>query len=191
MAKAVDSEQAWQSMPSSYAILVSTIDSKGRENVAPAARFVKISDNPKVVGVCISKGHDTYTNIKETKEFVIAVPDADLARKVWICGKPFPAGVSEFEKAGLKKEKAWKVKPFLVSECPINVECVLEKTISIGEHDLFIGKVVAMHYDKIIDQLKSHQERKQFINPIFPLGEAWFRDGKGKVVNTGIDYKKV
>ena len=184
-------EEAWQAIPSSYAILVSTVDEQGRENVAPAARFVKICDEPKIVGVCISKGHDTYANIKKTKEFVIAVPDASLARKVWITGKPFSKGMSEFEKAGLQKGKAWKIKPFLVAECALNLECTLKKALSLGDHDLFVGEVAAIHYDGKIDSLKSHQERKQFINPIFPLGDSWFKDGKGKVVDTKIDYKRI
>jgi len=37
------------------------------------------------------------------------------------------------------------VKPPLIAECPVNMECVLRQVVSIGDRELFVGEVVALH----------------------------------------------
>ena len=38
-----------------------------------------------------------------------------------------------------------KVKPPLIDECPLNVECKVRQTLNLGAHDLLLGEVVAVH----------------------------------------------
>lgn len=42
------------------------------------------------------------------------------------------------------------MKPPLIKECLVNIECVLRKKITLGVHDLFIGEVLSAHVDKEI-----------------------------------------
>jgi flavin reductase (DIM6/NTAB) family NADH-FMN oxidoreductase RutF len=37
------------------------------------------------------------------------------------------------------------VKPPLIAECPVNMECRVIGIQEIGDHDLFLGEVVAVH----------------------------------------------
>ena len=34
--------------------------------------------------------------------------------------------------------------------CPVNIECRLQQTLSLGSHDLFIGEVVAIQMDEAV-----------------------------------------
>ena len=40
---------------------------------------------------------------------------------------------------------AAKVRAPLIAECPINIECVVQKRVELGTHDWIIGRPVATH----------------------------------------------
>jgi len=45
------------------------------------------------------------------------------------------------------------VKPPLIAECPINIECKLLSVQPVGDHDLFLGEAVAQHMDEdVLDE---------------------------------------
>jgi flavin reductase (DIM6/NTAB) family NADH-FMN oxidoreductase RutF len=48
----------------------------------------------------------------------------------------------KIEKTGFTLEASTEVKTPRIKECQINLECKLDKIVSTGDHDLFIGKVV-------------------------------------------------
>ena len=42
---------------------------------------------------------------------------------------------------------AAKVRPPLIAECPINLECVVRQALPLGSHVLFLAEVAAVHAD--------------------------------------------
>ena len=56
--------------------------------------------------------------------------------------------------AGLTPLPAQRVKPPLIAECPVNLECrLLDDPEPIGDHDLFKGEVLVEHVDAdLIDE---------------------------------------
>ena len=55
--------------------------------------------------------------------------------------------------AGFTVEKSEKVNAPRIKECKINIECKLEKVVTTGDHNLFVGKVVHIVIDsKIVDE---------------------------------------
>ena len=56
--------------------------------------------------------------------------------------------------AGLTPLPAHCVKPPLIAECPVNLECrLLEDPEPVGDHDLFKGEVLVEHVDAdLIDE---------------------------------------
>jgi len=181
-------EEACWLLPPRVVVLVSTIDGKGKENLAPHSEFVKLYTDQFLL--CIEKSHDTYKNIKETGEFVVAFPTIEIARETAITGKPFPKGVSEFEKAGLTPIKAKKVKASLVKECMANFECSLSKELgTIGTEAILVGDILETHYDKerVLSEAKTRLSSKLLLN--VEKGRIYTTIG-GKPVDTKVDYKK-
>jgi len=136
--------------------LVSTIDEQGRPNLAPFSFYNMISANPPVVVFSPSiprDGHkkDTLRNIEATREFVIAAVTWPIAEPMNACSTEFERGVSEFEKSGLTPIAATKVKPFLVRESPVNMECRLRQIIAFGDAPgaghAILGDVLAVHVE--------------------------------------------
>lgn len=127
--------------------LVSCVDKKGVPNIITITYVTGVNEEPPIMGIAI--GCKKYSNklIKETGEFVINIPTKELLSKIDYCGTYSGKEVNKFQETGLSPEKAAYVKSPLIKECPINIECKVMQVINFPSHDLFIGKVVALHVD--------------------------------------------
>jgi flavin reductase (DIM6/NTAB) family NADH-FMN oxidoreductase RutF len=128
-------------------VLVSSAAGK-RANLATIAWAVPLSSDPPLVGVAVYEEHYTARLVSKSKEFVINVPGASLLKKVKDCGSIHGFKTDKFEKFRLTQLPATKVKAPLVAECYAHLECKLRKKIKIGDHYLFVGKIVHASVDK-------------------------------------------
>ncbi|OPY91932.1 MAG: Flavin reductase like domain protein [Syntrophaceae bacterium PtaU1.Bin231] len=135
---------------------VSTVDKLGRYNLAPYSTFTLMSAKPAVLGFGIGntregKKKDTLRNIEDTKEFAVSVVNEDLAEAMNLTSTDFPWGVSEFEKANLRPEKADLISAPLVAESPLKMECRLHKILKFGKlpdvRFFVIGDILRVHVD--------------------------------------------
>lgn len=83
----------------------STVDEKGRPNLAPFSFFNGFGANPPILVFSPSRrGRDnttkhTYNNIKMVPEVVINVVNYDMVYQTSLASSDFPEGVNEFDKA--------------------------------------------------------------------------------------------
>ena len=142
---------------------VSTIDEDGNHNLAPYSFFNAFSSNPPLLVFSSNRRvrdnttKDTLANVINTKEAVINVVSHSIVRNMTISSVEFPAGVSEFEKAGLTPVPSEHVAPPRVLESPVNMECKVKDIITLGEGGgaghLIICEVVLMHINEdVIDE---------------------------------------
>lgn len=133
---------------------VSTITDNGVFNLAPFSFYGIMSSQPAIVGFNVTsrrdgKKKDTLVNVEATKEFVIAVLDETLVEKMVITAEHYPRDVSEFTKAGLTQVKADLVKPCLVGESVVNMECREIQILEFGQpprkSSWIIGEVLRVH----------------------------------------------
>lgn len=93
---------------------------------------------------------DTVVNIEATGTFVWNLATWATREAVNITAEQVPYGVDEFVRAGLTKEKATLIAPFMVKEAPVKFECKYHSTIRLpgnppmGTVDVIIGKVVGI-----------------------------------------------
>ena len=161
--------------------LVSTMDDNGILNLAPFSFFNAVaSDPPTLVFSCNrnapSKPKDTLANIEQNGEFVVNVVVDAIAEAMNRTAAEFPAEVSEFDVAGLTPAPSEMVKPPRVVESPVNMECKLDRVISLGspghEHGLVLGEIVLMHVrDDIID---GHRINHQLLKPTGRLAGSMY-----------------
>jgi flavin reductase (DIM6/NTAB) family NADH-FMN oxidoreductase RutF len=133
---------------------VSTVDDHGIYNLAPFSAYCMVSTSPVIVGLGVgTKRHgekkDTARNIEANKEFVVAMVTEELGDAMNITCAAYPPEVSEFPRAGMTPVKANIVKPALVAESPINLECRMVQNLKFGkagaEHNFFLGEVLLVH----------------------------------------------
>ena len=161
----------------------STIDKNGNVNLSPFSFFNLFSITPPIVIFSPSRrGRDnttkhSYENVLQVPEVVINIVDYNMVQQVSLASCDFPKDVNEFLKAGFNEEPATVVRPPMVKESKVRLECrVLEvKSLGIegGAGNLVICEVLVLHIDDnilneagMIDQLK--------LNHIARLGGDWY-----------------
>lgn len=139
---------------------VSSIDSRGRVNLAPFSYFNAISSSPPYVMVTIgskdSEGtpKDTLSNVRDVPEFVVNIASADLKEAINQTSKVYPPEINEFDEAGLTQEASQLVRPPRVAEARAALECRVHQIIELpgpGEKSsrhMVIGEVVGIHIDE-------------------------------------------
>jgi flavin reductase (DIM6/NTAB) family NADH-FMN oxidoreductase RutF len=140
--------------------LVATIDPNGVPNLAPFSFFTIVSSNPPFLAFAphrmgrTGSKKDTLRNVEQVGEFTVSVVTEEIAEPVNACAAPLPYGHSEFEHSGLTPMPAQRVKPPLVAESPVGLECTLEEIRTYGEEggagSLVVGRVVLMHLDPAV-----------------------------------------
>ena len=129
-------------------VLISTVSKEGIRNIAPYANVMPILRPWNLIAIASWIKRDTLDNIRETKEFVINVPSADLVEEVMICSKNYPKEVDEFVEAKLKEKQSKKVNVPSIEGCIAWLECILDKEIiEEGKYSIIIGKVVYLESD--------------------------------------------
>lgn len=149
MKKVLEPKNAMYLLP---VVLVTCCDSKGNDNIITIAWTTNICRKIPCVGIVI--GGEKYSSkmIKETREFVINIPRSENLKGVDICGETHGDKVDKFDLAKFTKKDAKIVKPKLIEECPINIECLLKDTYTIETSNLFIGEILKIHLEeKLID----------------------------------------
>ena len=135
---------------------VSTVDGRGRVNLAPFSYFNVFSANPPLVIFSPARrGRDattkhTWDNVNEVGEVVVNLVDHALVHACSLASTDYEEGVDEFLKAGLTPIPSDVVKPPRVGESPIQLECRVLKLESLGEQggagQLVFAALVCMHF---------------------------------------------
>lgn len=133
-------------------VLLSCADPAGATNILAISWVSVVCAVPPVVGVAIRPERFSYAVIAKSGEFVLNIPPASLLRAVDFCGTASGAVVNKFSQASLTPVPSTKVRPPMIGECPINLECVVRQTFTLGSHVLFLAEVAAVHADAEVVQ---------------------------------------
>jgi flavin reductase (DIM6/NTAB) family NADH-FMN oxidoreductase RutF len=129
-------------------MLLSCCDQEGTPNLMAVSWVSVACQTPAMVSVAMRTDRASYAKIQETGEFVLNMPPASLVRAADLCGTVSGAQEDKFSRARLTPIPGDKVRPPLVKECPVNLECVVRQCIPLGTHELFVAEVVAVHADE-------------------------------------------
>jgi len=156
------------------ASLVTSVDEQGKPNIITLGEVFNISiERPVILGISIRKATYSHSLITKTREYVVNLAPASLIDKLIYCGRISGKDVDKFEKSGLTPLPATKVKPPLIAECPINLECKVLDIQVVGDHDMFLGKVVAQHVNEEVLDENGKIVVEKLDGFAFVLGEFW------------------
>jgi flavin reductase (DIM6/NTAB) family NADH-FMN oxidoreductase RutF len=161
----------------------STIDKAGNVNLSPFSFFNLFSSNPPIVvfsparRVRDNTTKHTLQNVLEVPEVVINIVTYDMVQQVSLASCEFPKETNEFTKAGFTQETANIVKPPMVKESKVKMECKVTEVKPLGTEggagNLVICEVLVMHIDdSLLDANKKIDQRK--INHVARLGGDWY-----------------
>jgi len=162
---------------------------KGKPNFEAIAWLSIVDYNPYLLSISSDKSHYTNKGIREHKEFSVNIPSADMVAVTDYCGTH----------SGEKVDKSKVFNVFfgtlknapMISECPINVECKLVRTVELVHGEVFIGEVVGIYMeDKYLTDAKPDMRK---INPLIfeeVLSNYWTLGERiGRIGELGKNYK--
>lgn len=161
----------------------STVDKAGNINLSPFSFFNLFSSNPPVVIFSPSRRvrdnttKHTLQNVMEVPEVVINIVTYEMVHQVSLSSCEYPKEVNEFAKAGFTQEPATLVKPPMVKESMVKMECKVIEVKPLGTEggagNLVICEVLRMHIDdSLLDENKKLDQRK--IHHVARLGGDWY-----------------
>jgi len=161
----------------------STIDDRGQVNLSPFSFFNMFSSNPPILIFSPARRvRDNTTkhslhNVQSVPEVVVNIVTEDMVRQVSLASCEYPEGVNEFIKAGFTEEPATLIRPPMVKESKVKMECKVIEIKSLGTEggagNLVICEVLRMHIDdSLIDENKKLDQRK--IHHVARLGGDWY-----------------
>ncbi|MFO8102290.1 MAG: flavin reductase family protein [Dehalococcoidia bacterium] len=128
--------------------VIVTSHAQGRDNAMAVAWLSSISQKPPLIGVSISPRRYTYEMILQSKEFGVNFISLEKAELVAGTGGCPGKDVDKFERFKLEKEASLKTNVPVLKDAYAAYECVLHSNYTVGDHEWFVGEVVATHYDE-------------------------------------------
>jgi flavin reductase (DIM6/NTAB) family NADH-FMN oxidoreductase RutF len=110
----------------------------------PAIWTTPLSRTPPLVGVVVSPSRHTHDMIRFSEEFALNFPARDLLNHTQYFGTVSGADVNKIELGKLATFRADKVAAPLLDNCVAWVECALEDALRVGDHTLFVGRVLVV-----------------------------------------------
>lgn len=122
-------------------------------NIITVAWTGVVNTKPPMTYISVRPSRHSYEIIKERGEFAVNLTPASLVEKADFCGIYTGAKVDKFEKCNFTKAAASKISAPLINECPLNLECRVNRIIPLGTHDMFLADIIAVNVDEsIIDK---------------------------------------
>jgi len=155
-------------------VLVSVAgDAGGRPDIVTLAWAGTVCSAPPMLSVSIRPSRHSYRLLQASHEFVVNVPRAAQARQVDLCGNTSGRDTDKFAACGFHAVPAARVRAPLIAECPINIECVTRHRLSLGAHDLFVGEIVAVHFDEEVLDERGRLQADSVDALAYVHGEYW------------------
>ena len=161
----VSAREAFDKFKPESCVFVISVDENGKPSGMIAGWNMKCSADPPFFAVSLSKKGNTHKLIRQSGEFVVAVPNKELEKDVVLFGSMHGNEVDKFAETGIETEKPKILKSPLIKKATVNFECTLEKEVDSGDHIIFIGKIVASHINrskKVLFNIKKVEGKRVF-----------------------------
>ena len=122
-------------------VVLLTTARKDERNIMAMSWHTMLEFEPPLVGCVISDRNHSFKLLRASKECVINIPTAEIAKQVVGCGNCSGAGTDKFRKFGLTARAARSVKAPLIDECFASFECRVIDTSMVAKYSLFVLQV--------------------------------------------------
>lgn len=155
-------------------VMVSCVAPGEKPNIITLAWVGTICSDPPMVSISIRPSRHSHRIVRDTGEFVINVPSRSLLEATDFCGVVSGRDVDKFDACGLTPVPAETIQAPMIAECPVNLECRVRQTISLGTHDVFLGEILRVH---------TLQDNTAYLTDTFAYGEGRYLS-LGEVIGT-------
>lgn len=163
--------------------LASTLDENGNPNLSPFSFFNIFSANPPIAifsparRVRNNTTKHTLDNVLSNKEVVINIVTEDIVQQTSLSSTEYDNGINEFVKAGFTPIASQTIAPLRVKESPVQLECVVNDVIALGNEggagNLVICEIKMVHINEdILDENGNIDPNK--LKLVGRMGGNWY-----------------
>jgi len=146
-------------------VVLLTTQKAGTPNVMAQSWHMMLDFEPALVACVVSNRNYSFAALRETKQCVINIPTAKLAREVVSCGNVSGRHVNKFKKFGLTPIAGEVVDVPMIAECYANLECRVVDTRMVRRYGVFVLHVVRAWVDSETKWARTlhHQGKGEFM----------------------------
>lgn len=146
-------------------VLISCKNNEGLENVFTVAWTGTVNTKPPMLSISVRPERLSYEYIKESGSFVVNIPSTNMVKAVDYCGVRTGRKNDKVKEMGFTMVDCTEVNSSYINECPISIECKVNRIIPLGTHDLIIADVMCSHIneDLLDEKGKIHFENANLI----------------------------
>ncbi len=127
-------------------VLITTFNGKCAD-IMTQSWHTMMEFEPPLVGCIVSNRNFSFDALKKTKECVINIPTAGLAKQVAGCGNTSGHNTDKFKRFHLTPVAASRVKAPLIKECYANIECRVVDARMADRYNFFVLEAIAAWID--------------------------------------------
>jgi flavin reductase (DIM6/NTAB) family NADH-FMN oxidoreductase RutF len=119
-------------------------------NVFSLNRIASCNAEPPMISISVRPSRASHDLIQKLGEFVVNIPWPEMELVSDFVGSTTARETDKWQETGLKRQSAAVVKPPLLADCPVNIECQVRHSFQLPSHSLFVAEVVALHADTAV-----------------------------------------
>lgn len=156
-----------------YTVAIVGAQADKKINFMACAWHSALSFNPPLFGVLISKKRFTHQIISKAREFTVNFISEDQVKLSAQMGRKSGFDMDKIKEFEVKLNPSKIIQSPVIQEAYVSFECKLADIRPYGDHDLFVGEVLAIH-----QQEKSFDEEGVLntgkIHPLLYLGSDFY-----------------
>ena len=160
-----------------------------KPNFLAVAWFMAAAHTPPKVAIALNKAHYTNQGIKENRTFSVCVPSEDMIEATDYCGL-FSGHKADKSRIFNVFYGDLKTAP-MITDCPLNLECKLDKIIDNGSNEMFIGDVASTFTEEkyLTDGVIDMKKVRPLILSLDDRNYHGLGEMKAKAWNVGKNFK--
>jgi flavin reductase (DIM6/NTAB) family NADH-FMN oxidoreductase RutF len=133
-----------------YPYTVALVGAKARNktNFMTCAWHTALSFDPPLFGILVAKKRLTHEIISEADEFTVNFISTKRIKLSAQMGRKSGHNIDKLKEFPIKLFPSKIIGSPVIEEAYVSFECKLAETRAFGDHDLFVGEVLAIHEDE-------------------------------------------
>ena len=144
-----------------------------RDNIMAVAWHTAISRDPAYYAVSISPKRYSHDLITDTGEFVVNFMPVEQAKLTALVASCSGREVNKFRVFQIEAHQGSQVKAPILEDAFAAYECRVTGRHSYGDHDIFVGEILAVHFEASLFQDDGRLDLQR-VSPIVYMGADWY-----------------
>lgn len=128
-------------------VVLITCGTGDEANVFSLNRIASCNAEPPMISISVRPSRASHDLLEQGEAFVVNIPGPDMEVVSDFVGSTTLRKTDKWMETGLVQKPAVFVKPPLLADCLVNLECRVRHTLRLPSHSLFVAEVIAVHAD--------------------------------------------